>query len=403
MGERAMDDLHSDFGPPRFGAEAAGHSRAEAWDDGWSQPARAAAPLRKGRGATVSPPCRFEARSAEPVDDGWGTLEADLVAPPRLETTLTRDASRSIIARNDSPDIGFDRSVNPYRGCEHGCIYCYARPTHAYLGLSPGLDFETRLLFKPDAAALLARELSRPGYRPAPIALGSNTDPYQPVERQLRLTRAILEVLSEFNHPCTIVTKSALVVRDLDILRDMAKRRLVRVCLSVTTLDRKLAAVMEPRAATPARRLQAVESLAAAGVPAGVLAAPMIPGLNDAELETILSAAARAGADSAGYVLLRLPHELRALFTSWLEAHYPERAAKVLALIRQTRAGALNDARFGSRFSGTGTYAELLAKRFAIATTRLGLKNPSGGLDCTRFRVPPRGAPAGEARQLALL
>jgi DNA repair photolyase len=359
--------------------------------------------LRKGRGATVSPPCRFEARSAEPVDDGWGTLEADLVAPPRLETTLTRDASRSIIARNDSPDIGFDRSVNPYRGCEHGCIYCYARPTHAYLGLSPGLDFETRLLFKPDAAALLARELSRPGYRPAPIALGSNTDPYQPVERQLRLTRAILEVLSEFNHPCTIVTKSALVVRDLDILRDMAKRRLVRVCLSVTTLDRKLAAVMEPRAATPARRLQAVESLAAAGVPAGVLAAPMIPGLNDAELETILSAAARAGAHSAGYVLLRLPHELRALFTSWLEAHYPERAAKVLALIRQTRAGALNDARFGSRFSGTGTYAELLAKRFAIATTRLGLKNLSGGLDCTRFRVPPRGAPAGEARQLALL
>ena len=371
-------------------------------DDGWAFPARASPPPRRGRGAVTSPPCRYDRLAAAAEDDGWGTLEAELAAPPRLKTTLTRDATRSIIARNDSPDIGFDRSVNPYRGCEHGCIYCYARPSHAYLGLSPGLDFETKLLFKPEAATLLARELSRPGYRPAPIALGSNTDPYQPVERQLRLTRAILEVLSDFNHPCTIVTKSALVLRDLDLLAPMAERRLVRVCLSVTTLDRRLAGVMEPRAATPARRLQAIEALARAGIPSGVLAAPMIPGLNDAELERILEAAARAGATAAGWVLLRLPHELREMFTAWLGAHYPERAAKVLALIRQTRSGALNDARFGTRFSGTGAYAALLAARFAAAARRLGLASPSGGLDVSDFRVPKRLAEA-ETSQLALL
>ena len=371
-------------------------------DDGWAFPAPASPPPRRGRGAVTSPPCRYDRLAAAAEDDGWGTLEAELAAPPRLETTLTRDATRSIIARNDSPDIGFDRSVNPYRGCEHGCIYCYARPSHAYLGLSPGLDFETKLLFKPEAATLLARELSRPGYRPAPIALGSNTDPYQPVERQLRLTRAVLEVLSDFNHPCTIVTKSALVLRDLDLLAPMAERRLVRVCLSVTTLDRRLAGVMEPRAATPARRLQAIEALARAGIPAGVLAAPMIPGLNDAELERILEAAARSGATAAGWVLLRLPHELREMFTAWLGAHYPERAAKVLALIRQTRSGALNDARFGTRFSGTGAYAALLAARFAAAARRLGLASPSGGLDVTGFRVPKRLAEA-ETSQLALL
>jgi len=371
-------------------------------DDGWAFPAPASPPPRRGRGAVTSPPCRYDRLAAAAEDDGWGTLEAELAAPPRLETTLTRDATRSIIARNDSPDIGFDRSVNPYRGCEHGCIYCYARPSHAYLGLSPGLDFETKLLFKPEAATLLARELSRPGYRPAPIALGSNTDPYQPVERQLRLTRAVLEVLSDFNHPCTIVTKSALVLRDLDLLAPMAERRLVRVCLSVTTLDRRLAGVMEPRAATPARRLQAIEALARAGIPAGVLAAPMIPGLNDAELERILEAAARSGATAAGWVLLRLPHELREMFTAWLGAHYPERAAKVLALIRQTRSGALNDARFGTRFSGTGAYAALLAARFAAAARRLGLASPSGGLDVSGFRVPKRLAEA-ETSQLALL
>jgi len=386
----AMDE----FGRMAFG-------QLTPWDDGLARPAKPLPPC-KGRGAVSSPPCRFDRQRTEAFDDGWGTLEESLLAPRRLQTTLTRDATRSIIARNDSPDIGFDRSVNPYRGCEHGCIYCYARPTHAYLGLSPGLDFETKLLFKPEAASLLARELSRPGYRPAPIALGSNTDPYQPIERQLRLTRAILKVLSEFNHPCTIVTKSALVTRDIDILAAMAERRLVRVCLSVTTLDRRLAAAMEPRAATPVRRLQAIEALAAAGIPAGVLAAPMIPGLNDAELESILAAGARAGADAAGYILLRLPHELRALFTEWLEAHFPERATKVLALIRATRAGALNDPRFGSRFTGTGPYAELLAARFAAAARRHGLGSPSGGLDCSRFRVPPCRAETSHG-QLALL
>jgi DNA repair photolyase len=355
---------------------------------------------RKGRGAIGNPACRFDRTRSEPVDDGWGTVAEDFAEPPPLETTLTRDATRSIIAWNDSPDIGFDRAVNPYRGCEHGCVYCYARPSHAYLGLSPGLDFETRLLFKPEAAALLAKEIAKPGYVARPIALGSNTDPYQPVERQLRITRSILEVLSEAAHPCTIVTKSALVLRDLDLLRDMASRRLVRVCLSVTTLDRRLARVMEPRAATPTRRLQAIEALAREGVPTGVLAAPMIPGLNDAEMEAILAAASRAGATAGGYVLLRLPHELRALFTEWLQAHYPERAAHVLSLIRQTRAGALNDARFGSRFSGVGVYADMLAKRFALAARRFGLDEPMAGLDCSRFAPPRRHV---EERQLALL
>ncbi|MCS6854297.1 MAG: PA0069 family radical SAM protein [Elioraea sp.] len=365
-----------------------------------SVPAQARA--RKGRGAISSPACRYDRFVAVAVDDGWGTLEGDLCDPPPLRTTLTRDRSRSVIAWNDSPDIGFDRAVNPYRGCEHGCIYCYARPSHAWLGLSPGLDFETKLLFKPDAPALLARELSRPGYVPRPIALGSNTDPYQPVERRLRITRAILEVLLEARHPCTIVTKSALVLRDLDLLAEMARLRLVRVHLSVTTLDRRLARLMEPRAAAPARRLQAIADLAAAGVPAGVLAAPMIPGLNDAELESILEAASRAGATSAAYVLLRLPNELRELFSEWLQAHYPERAARVLALIRDTRAGRLNDPRFGTRFSGEGAYAATLARRFEIAARRLGLAGPRQGLDCSRFAPPRRRATAGE-RQLALL
>jgi DNA repair photolyase len=362
-------------------------------------PALAPGP-RKGRGAISNPACRFDRTHTEPVDDGWGTLAEDLADPPPLHTTLTRDATRSIIAWNDSPDIGFDRAVNPYRGCEHGCIYCYARPSHAYLGLSPGLDFETRLLFKPEAASLLAKEIAKPGYVVRPIALGSNTDPYQPVERQLRITRSILEVLAEAAHPCIIVTKSALVLRDLDLLTDMASRRLVRVCISVTTLDRRLARVMEPRAATPARRLQAIEALARAGVPTGVLAAPMIPGLNDAEMESILAAAARAGATAGSYVLLRLPHELRALFTEWLQAHYPERAAHVLSLIRQTRGGALNDPRFGSRFSGVGVYADMLAKRFAIAARRFGLDEPVAGLDCRHFAPPRRHT---DARQLALL
>ena len=304
----------------------------------------------KGRGTALNPSSRYDRQSSEAFDDGWDRAEE--AALPR--TTLLRDATRTIIARNDSPDIAFDRSINPYRGCEHGCIYCFARPTHAYLGFSPGIDFETKIVFKPEAARLLEKELSRPGYRPEPIVLGSNTDPYQPVERTLSLTRSILEVLERFNHPVSIVTKSAGVLRDADILGRLAAKNLARVYLSITTLNPALARAMEPRAASPARRLAAIGGLAAAGVPAGVLASPMIPGLNDAELESILEAAARAGAGSAGALLLRLPHELGALFTDWLNQYLPDRAAHVLSLIRQSRAGRLNDSSFHSRFTGSG-------------------------------------------------
>ncbi len=349
---------------------------------------------RPGRGATINPQARYDRLGTTPVADGWEFLGTDL---PPLPTVLVRDASKSAISWNDSPDLGFDRAVNPYRGCEHGCVYCYARPSHAYLGYSPGLEFETQIVFKPDVAALLERELRRPGYVARPMVLGSNTDPYQPVDRTLRLTRSVLEVLERFGHPVSIVTKSAGVLRDLDILRRMAERGLVRVWLSVTTLDPALARRMEPRAATPARRLQAIAELAAAGVPAGVLAAPMIPGLNDMELEGILQAARRHGAQHAGYVLLRLPHELRDVFTAWLQEHVPDRARRVLALIRQTRAGDLNDSRFGQRFSGAGDYADLLAQRFGRALRQLGFQGRDG-LDVTQFRRP---APAAE--QLSLL
>ncbi len=349
---------------------------------------------RHGRGATHNPHPRFERHGAVATSDGWDVDLADL---PPLPTVLVRDASRSAINWNDSPDLGFDRAVNPYRGCEHGCVYCYARPSHAYLGYSPGLEFETQIVFKPDVAALLERELRKPGYVARPMVLGSNTDPYQPVDRTLRLTRAVLEVLERFGHPVSIVTKSAGVLRDLDILRRMAARGLVRVWLSVTTLDAGLARRMEPRAAAPSRRLAAIQTLAEAGVPAGVLAAPMIPGLNDMELEGILQAARRHGAQHAGYVLLRLPHELRDLFTAWLHEHVPDRARRVLALVRQTRAGELNDSEFGRRFSGTGDYAGLLGQRFARAMQQLGFQGREG-LDCTQFRLP---AQAGE--QLSLL
>lgn len=362
-------------------------------------------PARKGRGAGLNPPIRFESSARHAFDDGWGTLEAAFADLPPLPTTLTPDKAKSALAWNDSPDIGFDRAVNPYRGCEHGCVYCYARPSHAWLGLSPGLDFETRLLFKPDVAALLEKELRKPGYVARPIALGSNTDPYQPVERTLKLTRAVLEVLDRFEHPVTIVTKSAGVLRDMDILGAMAKRNLVRVCLSVTTLDPRLARIMEPRAATPERRIAAIRQLSDAGIPTAVLAAPMIPGVNDAELEAILERCAAAGAGSAGYVLLRLPHEIKQLFEDWLARHMPGRAARVLSLIRQTRGGALYDSRFGIRQKGTGAYAELLAQRFAVATRRLGLERRGGGvaaLDCSRFRVPAAEEKAQAAAQLAL-
>jgi DNA repair photolyase len=388
--------------------------------DGWDRDAvaaldRAGAPepppgialpplRRRGRGAVTNPPSRYDSATASPFDDGWATLTEDHEALPPLATTLIRDATRSAISWNTSPDIGFDRAVNPYRGCEHGCIYCYARPTHAYLGYSPGLDFETKLVFKPDVASLLEKELRKPGYVVRPLALGSNTDPYQPVERTLKLTRSVLEVLDRFNHPLTIVTKSAGVLRDLDILAPMAKRGLVRVCVSVTTLDAGLARRMEPRAATPARRLGAIAALAQAGVPTGVMAAPMIPGLNDAELERILRAGAEAGARSAAYVLLRLPHELREMFQDWLATHVPDRASHVLSLIRETRAGGLSDPRFQHRMVGSGVYADLLARRFARAARQWGFADARAPLDCARFAAPGGEAAATpEPAQLRLL
>jgi DNA repair photolyase len=341
-----------------------------------------------GRGAVSNPNVRFDAHGASPFDDGWETLSQDVGELPRLETTLLRDSTRSAISWNTSPDIGFDRAVNPYRGCEHGCIYCYARPTHAYLGYSPGLDFETKLVFKPDVAELLEKELRKPGYVPRTLALGSNTDPYQPVERTLKLTRSVLEVLDRYNHPVGIVTKSSGVLRDLDILSSMAKRNLARVHMSITTLDARLARVMEPRAATPARRLHAIAELTRAGVPTGVLAAPMIPALNDAEMEKILEASARAGARHAGYVLLRLPLELREMFEAWLDTHFPDRAKHVLSLIRQTRSGELNDPRFHHRFTGQGVYADLLMRRFTRAARQFGFGEARTQLDCDRFAVP---------------
>jgi DNA repair photolyase len=332
---------------------------------------------------------RFEPTVRITVDDGWGSAEDD---PPPLATTLTEDATRTIIARNTSPDVPFDRSINPYRGCEHGCVYCFARPTHAYLGLSPGLDFESRLFFKPRAAELLAEELRHPGYRCQTMALGTNTDPYQPTERQLGITRSILETLRDFEHPVCIVTKSALVQRDIDLLAPMAAKRLAKVALSVTTLDRDLARRMEPRAATPDRRLQTVRALSEAGIPVSVMAAPMIPALNDAELEAILEAAQAHGARSAGYVLLRVPFEIKDLFREWLETHVPLKASHVLSLLRETHGGKLYDSSWNTRRTGSGPYAELLNQRYRLACKRLGLnqRRDEWNLDTTLFRPPPR-------------
>ena len=330
---------------------------------------------------------RFEPYAHEAADDGWGSLEEAL---PPLKTTVSVDVTRTIIARNDSPDIPFTQSINPYRGCEHGCIYCYARPSHAYLGLSPGLDFETRLVAKPQAARLLEQELRRPGYRVSPIALGSNTDPYQPIERKLRITRQILEVLAAHEHPFTIVTKSALVERDLDLLAPMAEKNLCAVFVSVTTLDGELARRLEPRAAAPYRRLRAIQTLAGAGIPTGAMFAPAIPALNDHEMEAVLEAAADAGARHAGWTLLRLPHEIKDLFKEWLAVHAPGRAEHVVSLIRQSRGGRENDPRFGHRFRGEGEYAGLLARRFGLACHRLGLNRQRLALDTTRFRPPVR-------------
>ncbi|HLB79452.1 MAG TPA: PA0069 family radical SAM protein [Dongiaceae bacterium] len=355
---------------------------------------------RKGRGAVGNATGRYEPTRREAIDDGWGTAEDD--DPPPLRTTVTIDATRTIIARNQSPDVPFDRSINPYRGCEHGCVYCFARPTHAWLGLSPGLDFESRLFAKPDAPELLARELARPGYRPAVIALGTNTDPYQPIEREQRITRRILEVLAACNHPVGIVTKSALVARDIDILAPMAARRLARVYVSVTTLDRELARRLEPRAPTPARRLETMRALAAAGIPVGVMVAPVIPALTDNEIERILEAAAAAGATSGGHVLLRLPLEIKELFQDWLAAYAPLKARRVLDLVRQTRGGELYRAAWGTRMTGTGPYAESIARRFDLAVKRCGLDGRNWDFDTSLFRPPPSPR-ANDDRQLALL
>ncbi|MDE1149495.1 MAG: PA0069 family radical SAM protein [Azospirillaceae bacterium] len=356
----------------------------------------------KGRGTASNRVGRFETHTRMRTDDGWARAgndgwdeDADLGRSP--VTQVRDDASRSVIAYNDSPDVPFDRSINPYRGCEHGCVYCFARPSHAYLGHSPGLDFETILYAKRDAAPLLAKELRARSYVPKPIALGANTDAYQPIERTEGITRSVLEVLRDFQHPVGIITKSPLVLRDIDILAPMAAAGLASVAVSITTLDRDLARRLEPRAGTPQRRLDAVRELSRAGIPVSVLASPMIPGLNDTELEAILAAAKEAGAAQGHYILLRLPMELADLMEEWLRQHVPGRAEHVMSLIRQCRDGGRNHAQFGTRMRGTGVYADLLAKRFRLAIKRLGLNERHWGLRCDLFQPPPQ---AGD--QLAL-
>jgi DNA repair photolyase len=343
-----------------------------------------AAGRRHGRGAQTNRSGRYEPTAYEPTDDGWESL-AELEA---LATEVQEVPARRIITRNESPDIGFDRSINPYRGCEHGCIYCFARPTHAFLGLSPGLDFETKLFAKTNAGQALERELAEPGYEVRTIAIGTNTDPYQPIERRYRIMHHILDVLSAANHPVGIVTKSALVLRDLDLLTSMAKRGLVKVALSVTTLDRKLARAMEPRASTPDKRLETLERLVGAGVPASVMVAPVIPGLTDMEMERILERASSAGVTQAGYVLLRLPLEIGDLFTEWLMGNCPDRAKRVLSLMRSTRGGKLYDAKWGERMVGDGPYAWMIGRRFEVAAERLGLNKSSVELRTDLFTPP---------------
>jgi DNA repair photolyase len=349
-----------------------------------SAPVRGAA---RGRGAKSNRAGRYEPQTREDFHDGW---EVEDDAAPKLSTTLTPEAARVIITRNDSPDVGFDRSINPYRGCEHGCIYCYARPAHAYMGLSPGIDFESKLFFKPGAAALLERELSKPGYIPAPIHIGGNTDPYQPAERSLKITRGVLEVLERFGHPASIITKSALIGRDADILGSMSGRGLARAFVSVTTLDRKLARAMEPRAATPERRLEAISTLKRAGAEVGVLFAPVIPGLNDHELEAVLARAAEAGATMAGYVVLRLPLEIKDLFREWLEEARPDRAKRVMSLVRQMRGGKDYDPEWRQRMKGQGPLADLIRQRFDRAAGALGLGGERTPLRTDLFRTPPK-------------
>jgi DNA repair photolyase len=348
---------------------------------------------RRGRGAVSRRSGRFEAQTREKLEDGWDSFEDGV---ERLATHFHVEKPRTIITRNDSPDISFDRSINPYRGCEHGCVYCFARPTHAYLGLSPGLDFETEIFVKDGAAQLLERELSAPGYTPKTIAIGSNTDPYQPAEKRHRIMRSILEVLARANHPVGIVTKSALVTRDIDLLAPMAEKGLVKVALSVTTLDRKLAQLMEPRAAAPELRLQTIETLSGAGIPVAVMVAPVIPAINDDEIEKILTRARAAGAEEAGYILLRLPLELRDLYSEWLLAHFPDRARRALGLVRSTRDGKLYDSAFGRRMKGDGPYAWMIGRRFEVAAQRLGFGRSS------KLRVDLFTPPSAGPQQLKL-
>ncbi|MGR9052028.1 MAG: PA0069 family radical SAM protein [Gammaproteobacteria bacterium] len=342
---------------------------------------------RKGRGITDNPAVRYHAENHEPIDDGWDNLEHE---PPPLATEVTLETPRSLIARNRSPDVPFEQSINPYRGCEHGCSYCYARPTHAYWGLSPGLDFETKLTVKKDAARVLRKELEAGGYRCSPIALGANTDPYQPIEREYRITREILEILNEYHHPCLITTKSALIERDIDVLAPMAERNLVRVNMSLSTLRPAVARTLEPRAASPQRRLKAIATLRQAGIGVDLLAAPVIPVLTDPELEAILAAAASAGVEGAGYVLLRLPLEVAPLFERWLHTHAPDSAEHVLKRITDSRSGRKNDPRFGSRMTGEGFYADMIAQRFRLAVRKLGLNENIEPVDTTQFRTQPQ-------------
>ena len=359
-----------------------------------------AAPAR-GRGATFNPGNRYRSDTREACDDGWAQPVADVPpedAPARqIATTVTIQRARTIIARNDSPDIPFTQSINPYQGCEHGCIYCYARPTHAYLDLSPGLEFETKLFAKPDAPALLRAELAKPGYTCDAIALGANTDPYQPIEREWKVTRGILEVLAAHEHPFSIVTKSALVERDIDLIAPMAAKNMARVYFSVTSLDRDLARIMEPRAAAPERRLAAMRALHEAGIPVGVLVAPVIPQLNDKDMEAILEAATANGAHSAGWIMLRLPLEIAPLFRSWLDEHFPLRAAHVMSLVQQLRGGKDYVSTFGVRMRGTGAYADLIEKRFELACRRLGLnQGRNEPFDTSRFKPPRANERQGE-------
>ena len=355
---------------------------------------KAQAPI-KGRGAASHVAGRYAVTRAVGADDGWGSVYEDIAETPRPRTEVTEERARSVVTRNDSPDVGFSQSVNPYRGCEHGCVYCFARPSHAYLDLSPGLDFETRLYAKTNAAERLRHELARPGYVAAPIALGINTDAYQPIERRYRITHEVLEVLAECRHPVSFVTKSAMIERDLDLLAAMARDRLVTVYFSVTTLDNRLASRMEPRASAPRAKLRAMRALSDAGVPVGVMVAPVVPMITDHEIEHILEAAHDHGARAAGYVLLRLPHELKQVWREWLELHYPERATHVMSLLQQMRGGKDYDSGFGTRMRGEGPFAQLIGQRFAKAHRRLGYGRLPP-LDGTRFVAPRKPSPQGE-------